>query len=135
MATYKGREGSISIGTVPAGGTVVGELRSFELNISTNLTDASRMGDQWTREESTQNKWTASLEVFWDKADVGQTALPIGTRVTLNLFPQGNGVDATDTMLSGLATVSEIGHKQSHDGLVERTISVTGYGALTESLI
>jgi hypothetical protein len=132
MATFKGREGSVSVGTVPAGGVAVGELRSFELTISANTTDASRMGDTWTREESTQNKWSASMELFWDSADAGQDLLLIGERVTLNLFPRGNTGAATDVVYTGVATITEIGHKQAHDGLVERTISVSGYGALTE---
>ena len=131
MATYKGKEGSVSVGTVPAGGVVVGELRSFDLTISANTTDASRMGDAWTREESTQNKWSASLEMFWDSADAGQDALLIGERVTLNLFPRGN-TTGSDVVYTGIATVTEIGQKQAHDGLIERTISVSGYGALTE---
>ena len=133
MATHKGREGSVTIGATP--GTAVGEVRSFELNISANLTDASRMGDEWAREESTQKKWSASIEMFWDLADTGQDLLIVGERVTVNLFPKGNGVGSTDTMYSGTATVSEVGHKQAHDGLIERTVSLTGYGALTESTI
>ena len=133
MATYKGREGSITIGSSP--GTALGELRSFELNVSANLTDASRMGDDWTREESTQNKWTASAELFWDSADAGQNLLVVGSRVTVSFFPQGNGAGATDVVYSGTATVSEVGQKQSHDNLVERSISLTGYGELTEGTI
>ena len=132
MAVYKGREGSVSVGTVPAGGTAVGELRSFELTITANTTDASRMGDQWTRDEATQNKWSATLEMFWDSADAGQDMLLIGERVTVNLFPRGNTGATTDVVYTGIGTVTEIGNKQSHDGLIERTISVSGYGAITE---
>ena len=131
MATYKGREGSVSVGA-GAGGTPVGELRSFELTISANTTDASRMGDSWTREDSTQNKWTASLELFWDHSDTGQDLLLVGERVQVYLFPQGNSGATTDIVYSGTATVTEVGHKQAHGGLVERTVSLSGYGALTE---
>lgn len=133
MGTYKGKEGSVTVGATP--GTAVGELRSFEVTTTANLVDASRMGDDWTREESTQNSWSGSMEVFWDPTDTGQDLLVVGDRVTLNLFPQGNGVGATDVYLSGIATISEVGHKQSHDNLVERSVSFKGYGALTEGTI
>jgi hypothetical protein len=133
MATYKGKEGTITVGVSP--GTALGELRSFEINTSANLVDASRMGDDWTRDESTQNSWSGSMDVFWDYEDAGQDLLTVGSRVELNLFPQGNGVGATDVVLSGQVTISEIGHKQAHDGLVERSISFKGYGALTEGVI
>lgn len=133
MATYKGKNGSVTVGASP--GTAVGEVRSFEVTQTANLVDSSRMGDDWTRDESTQNSWSGSLTLWWDHADAGQDLLLIGQRVTLNLFPQGNTVAATDIILSGQATISEIGHSQSHDGLVERTISFRGYGALTEGTI
>ena len=135
MATYKGREGSAHVGAAAGTAVSIGELRSFELTIGTNTTDASRMGDGWTREESTQNKWTASLELFYDPADAGQiAAVAVGSRITVHLFPQGRTA-GSDVVYSGTATVTEVGHKQAHNGLVERTISLAGYGAITEATV
>lgn len=133
MAVYKGREGSISIGVTP--GTSLGELRSFEFTTTANLVDASRMGDQWTRDEATQNTWTGSAELWFDDADAGQNLLVVGSRVTVRFFPKGSTVAPTDIIFSGDAVISEVGHKQAHDGLVERTVSLKGYGALIQATI
>lgn len=133
MSTYKGKEGSITIGASP--GTALGELRSFELTESANLVDVSRMGDDWTRDDSTQKSWSVSFDLWWDPDDAGQALIVAGDRVTLNLFPQGNGAGTDDIILSGLATISEVTQKQSHDNIVELSCSAKGYGALTKGTI
>lgn len=131
MAVYKGREGSVQLGAAASTATAIGEVRSFELTITANTTDASVMGSAWTREEATQNKWSATVEMFWDSGDAQQNALVAGSRVNVHFFPQGKTA-GTDVVYSGSATVTEVGRKQSHDGLVERTVSLAGYGAITE---
>lgn len=135
MATYKGKEGTVSIGATVGTATSVGELRSFEVETSANLVDVSRMGDAWTRDVSTQKSWRATLEMWWDHADTGQDLLVAGDLITLNLFPQGNGVALTDVYLSGQATIESVSQKQGHDTVIERTVVVKGYGALTEGTV
>ena len=124
MATYKGREGSMTFGA----GLVVSELRSFELETTANLVDASRMGDAWTREDSTQNSYSGSCSCFWDPADVGQAAATVGSRVAFEMFPRGD--TTTMRVYSGTATIEAVSLKQAHDGLVEAEIKFKGYGTL-----
>lgn len=135
MATFKGNIGTMSIGAVVATASAVGELRSFEIETKSASTEATRMGQVWEVHVPTINSWSGSAEVFWDAADVGQTALVVGTIVTLNAFPQGNGAPATDVYLFGTAIVESVSQKQTHDGLVERSVSFKGTGTLTQGTI
>lgn len=128
MATTKGKEGSIS-----AGGNVVGELRSFELTETANEVDTSTMGSDWTGVDSTQKSWKVSATMFWDAADTGQTALAVGDKVAVLLYPAGSTTGLTER--SGTALVASVGTAQSHDGIIERTIEMTGDGALTNDTV
>jgi hypothetical protein len=128
MATSKGKEGVVKIGTA-----VVGEVKSFELTETANEVDTSVMGDNWTGVDSTQSSWSVSASLFWDIADPGQTLIVVGSKVALKLYPQG----ATTGLLeqSGTALVTSLGQAQAHDGMVERTVEFKGDGALTKVVL
>jgi hypothetical protein len=135
MATFKGNLGTMSIGATVATAPVIGELRSFELETSSASTSATRMGQVWEVNVPTISAWQGSCEVFWDVADVGQVTLVVGTVVRMNMFPQGNGAPATDVYYFGDAIVEKVTNKQTHDGLVERSVSFKGTGALTQGTV
>lgn len=135
MATFKGKDGTMSIGAVVASAANVGELRSFELETKAATTEATRMGQDWEVHLPTIKSWSGSCEVFWDAPDLGQVAMVVGTVVTLNMFPAGNGAPATDVYYSGLAIVESVNQKQAHDGLVEMSVTFKGTGALTKGAI
>ena len=127
MATFKGREGSVRFA-----GNLVGEVTSFDCTFSASLVDSTRMGDNWTKDESPHQSWEGSLECFWDPADTGQTAADpalIGARVAAILYPKGSGV--TTSTITGTITVQEVGVKVMHDGLIGRSIKFKGYGSPT----
>ncbi len=135
MATFKGKDGTMSIGATPASAPAVGELRSFELETKSASADATRMGLDWETHVPTIKSWSGSADVFWDAADVGQTAIVVGTVVQMNMFPAGNGVGAADVYFYGNAIVETINRKQAHDGLVEASVTFKGTGALTQGVI
>jgi hypothetical protein len=130
MTVYKGREGTARIG-----GTTVGEVISWNVTVTANMQDASRMGDAWTRDESVSGSWSGDIEVFWDPADAGQSAAfggttIIGNRVTLNLYPRGvTGFPAVN--VTGTVTIEEMGLPQAFGELIKRTFKFKGYGAPT----
>ena len=128
MARHKGKEASVK-----ADSNAVGEVRSFELNVSANTADASTMGMDWTDTDCTQKSWSGSVVVFYDPDDTGQAPFIAGATVALELYPRaettGNGY------FCGNALITEIGTPVAHDGLIEQTFQFQGKGALTEPTV
>ena len=129
MATHKGSEGTLKVGT-----DSLAEIRSYSLEESADTLEDTSMGDSARTYKPSLTSFSGSLDVFWDELDTsGQGALSIGSEVTLNVFPEG---DATgDTYYTGSAIVTGVSRTASFDGLVEASISVQGNGALTESTV
>ena len=128
MATHKGSEGIIKVGT-----DSVLEIRSYSIEESADTLEDTSMGDSARTYKPSLTSFSGSLDVFWDEGDTGQSALSIGSEVTLNVYPEGD--TAGDTYYSGSAIVTGVSRTGSFDGLVEASISVQGNGALTESTV
>ena len=128
MATHKGSEGVIKVGT-----DSVLEIRSYSIEESADTLEDTSMGDSARTYKPSLTSFSGSLDVFWDEGDTGQSALSIGSEVTLNVYPEGD--TAGDIYYSGSAIVTGVSRTGSFDGLVEASISVQGNGALTESTV
>ncbi len=128
MATHKGSEGVIKVGS-----DSVLEIRSYSIEESADTLEDTSMGDSARTYKPSLTSFSGSLDVFWDETDTGQSALSIGSEVTLNVYPEGD--TAGDTYYSGSAIVTGVSRTGSFDGLVEASISVQGNGALTESTV
>ena len=127
MATRKGKEGVVKIGA-----STVGEVKSFELEVTANEVDVSTLGSGWTKTNSTQNSWSGTLEMFYDPTDLGQPAqIAVGTLVTLALYYEG--VTTGLKYDTGSALITSISRSQSFDGMVNQTVAFTGNGILTTS--
>jgi hypothetical protein len=128
MATFKGKDGILRIGSV-----VVGECRSFEITETANEVDTSRMGTDWTSVTSTQLSWKGSAQTWWDPLDGGQALLNIGTVVNVEFYPRGIGSGLN--RYTGSALITNVSRPQAFDGIVEATLEFTGTGALTKNLV
>ena len=128
MATHKGSEGVIKVGT-----DSVLEIRSYSIEESADTLEDTSMGDSARTYKPSLTSFSGSLDVFWDEGDTGQSALSIGSEVTLNVYPEGD--TAGDTYYSGSAIVTGVSRTGSFDGLVEASISVQGNGALTSTTV
>ena len=128
MATHKGSEGIIKVGT-----DSILEIRSYSIEESADTLEDTSMGDSARTYKPSLTSFSGSLDVFWDETDTGQNALSIGSEVTLNVYPEGDA--SGDTYYSGSAIVTGVSRTGSFDGLVEASISVQGSGALTESTV
>jgi len=129
MAQFHGSDGVVKIGT-----NVVAEVKGFDVNeqAATYRTNAPTMNNAAPAAtfKAGETSWTAKLDCYWDDTDTtGQEALTVGASVTVHLMPEGSAVGSAD--LNGSAIVTEVGIAVAHDGIVERTISVQGTGALT----
>ena len=125
MATHKGSEGTVKVGS-----NAVAEIRSYSIEESADTLEDTSMGDAARTYKPSLTSFSGSLDVFWDETDAsGQGALTIGSEVTLNVYPEGD--TAGDTYYTGSAIVTGVSRSASFDGLVEASISVQGNGALT----
>tara|TARA_R100001086_G_scaffold38827_2_gene17189 strand:+ start:571 stop:957 length:387 start_codon:yes stop_codon:yes gene_type:complete len=124
MATFSG-----SAGVVKAGGNAIGEIRSFSVEQSGDVIEDTKMGDSARTFKPSLTQFTASIEALFDDTDTAQTAMTIGSELAFLFQPEGSGSGAFQ--LSGTGIVTGISQSQSFDGLVERSFSVQGTGALT----
>jgi hypothetical protein len=128
MATHKGSEGIIKVGS-----DSVLEIRSYSIEESADTLEDTSMGDSARTYKPSLTSFSGSLDVFWDETDTGQSALSIGSEVTLNVYPEGDTTG--DTYYTGSAIVTGVSRTGAFDGLIEASISVQGNGALTESTV
>jgi len=124
MATFSG-----SAGVVKAGGNAIGEIRSFTVDQTGDTVEDTAMGDAARSYKATLNTFTASVDALFDDTDTAQTAMTIGASLAFLFQPEGSGSGAYQ--LSGTGIVTGISQTQSFDGLVERSFTVQGTGALT----
>lgn len=124
MATFSG-----SAGVVKAGGNTIGEIRSFTVDQTGDTVEDTAMGDAARSFKPTLNTFTASVDALFDDTDTAQTAMTIGSSLAFLFQPEGSGSGAYQ--LSGTGLVTGISQSQSFDGLVERSFTVQGTGALT----
>ena len=128
MATHTGSEGTIKVGA-----DTVGELRSFTLETTAETIEDTSMGDTNRSYKVGLKSFTGSASLFWDEADTGQTAIVVGTEITLNVYPEG--ASSGDTYYSGSAIVTGTTIASSFDGMVEAEVSFQGTGALTTTTV
>jgi len=129
MATHKGSEGTVKVGS-----NAVAEIRSYSLEETADTLEDTSMGDSARTYKSSLTSFSGSIDVFWDETDNdGQGALSIGSEVTLNVYPEGDTTG--DTYYTGSAIVTGVTRSGSFDGLVEASVSVQGTGALTQTTV
>jgi len=124
MATFSG-----SAGVVKAGGNAIGEIRSFTVDQTGDTVEDTAMGDTTRSFKATLSTFTASIDALFDENDTAQIAMTIGTELAFLFHPEGSGSGAYQ--LSGQGIITGISQTQSFDGLVERSFTVQGTGALT----
>ena len=125
MATHLGKEGTVQVGS-----NAIAEIRGFSIDETIDTVEDTSMGDASKSYLASIKDFSGSVVVLYDEADTnGQTALAVGSSVTLNFAPEGTA--SGDVKLTGTAIVTGKSVTSSFDGLVESTITVQGTGGLT----
>ena len=125
MATHLGKEGTVQVGS-----NAIAEIRGFSIDETIDTVEDTSMGDSSKTYLASIKDFSGTVDVLYDETDTnGQTALSLGSSVTLNFAPEGT--DSGDVKLTGTAIVTGKSVTSSFDGLVESTISVQGTGGLT----
>tara|TARA_R100000664_G_C2747782_1_gene135274 strand:+ start:1453 stop:1839 length:387 start_codon:yes stop_codon:yes gene_type:complete len=128
MANHKGSEGTVHVGT-----DAVAEIRSYSLDEAADNIEDTSMGDTARTYQVSLTSWSGSVDCFWDETDTAQTALSVGSSVTLKFYPEGT--TSGDTYYHGTALVTGKTITGSFDGMVEASISVQGTGAITTATV
>lgn len=80
-----------NLGVVDVDGTVVAEVRGYDLDTGSVSDDTTPIGQDWQRMSGALRTVSASIDATYDPADPGQLLLVAGATVTLKLTPQGIG--------------------------------------------
>tara|TARA_Y100000589_G_C26955905_1_gene548506 strand:- start:384 stop:773 length:390 start_codon:yes stop_codon:yes gene_type:complete len=125
MATHLGKEGTVQVGS-----NAIAEIRGFSIDETIDTVEDTSMGDSSKTYLASIKDFSGTVDVLYDETDTnGQTALSLGSSVTLNFAPEGT--DSGDVKLTGTAIVTGKSITSTFDGLVESTITVQGTGGLT----
>lgn len=128
MARYKGKDGAIEVA-----GSAVGEVESFDIELTVNEIDANVMGEDWTDVCPGQKSASGSISVLTDPNDAQQTALEEGATVALTLFPTG---DTTGLIqLAGNFMITSVGFSTSVGDLVKTSYNFRNQGTVTRSAV
>ena len=124
MAVHHGKEGEVVVG-----GSAVGELVSFTLETTGDVVESTKMADAAKTFIAGRTSFSGSLEMHFDEADSVQTQLTAGASITFKLLPEGGSTG--DRKYEGARVITGMSVSQPLDGIVARSVTFQGTGALT----
>ena len=124
MAVHHGKEGEVVVG-----GSAVGELVSFTLETTGDVVESTKMSDAAKTFIAGRTSFSGSLEMHFDEADSVQTQLTAGASITFKLLPEGGSTG--DRKFEGSSVITGMSVSQPLDGIVTRSVTFQGTGALT----
>ena len=128
MATHHGKEGVVTVG-----GTGVGELTGFTLETTGDVVEDTALTDSAKSFVSGRTSFSGTLEMHYDEADAQQETLTAGSSISFVLLPEGN--DTGDQSFSGTGIVTGMSINNTMDGIVARSVTFQGTGALTKGTV
>ena len=124
MAVHHGKEGEVVVG-----GSAVGELVSFTLETTGDVVESTKMSDAAKTFVAGRTSFSGTLEMHFDEADSVQTQLTAGASITFKLLPEGGSTG--DRKFEGASVITGMSVSQPLDGIVTRSVTFQGTGALT----
>jgi len=128
MATHHGKEG-----VVTAGGTAVGELTGFTLETTGDVVEDTNLSDATKSFVAGRTSFSGTLEMHYDETDAQQETLTAGSSISFVLLPEGN--TSGDQSFTGTGIVTGMSINNTMDGIVSRSVTFQGTGALTKSTV
>jgi hypothetical protein len=139
MTQYHGKDGAIYTGA-----NEIGEVTDFSLDVSVEtyqtIEPTLSDPDPWITHAPGARSWTATIEAKYDHGDTnGQEALMADllatdqTTASFTVYPTGNtsGHDA----ISGTGVITGLSSSTGIGGIVNRTFTIQGSGALVYSAV
>ena len=124
MATHHGKEG-----VVTAGGSGIGELTGFTLETTGDVVEDTALTDATKSFVAGRTSFSGTLEMHFDETDSAQTQMTAGASLTFKLLPEGSS--SGDRKFEGSGIVTGMSVNQPLDGVVARSVTFQGTGALT----
>ena len=124
MAVHHGKEGEVVVG-----GTAVGELVSFTLETTGDVVESTKMSDSAKSFIAGRTSFSGTLEMHFDEADSVQTQLTAGASITFKWLPEGSSTG--DRKFEGESVITGMSVSQPLEGIVTRSVTFQGTGALT----
>jgi len=129
MAVHTGSEGTVKVGS-----SVIAELKSYTIEESGDTIETTALGDTSRTYVAGLKTFTGTIECYWDETDSsGQGAMTVGSQITINFYPEGDG--AGDTYYTGSAIITGRSVTGTTDGTVDRSFTIQGTGALSETTV
>tara|TARA_R100000805_G_C3619715_1_gene122973 strand:+ start:1298 stop:1684 length:387 start_codon:yes stop_codon:yes gene_type:complete len=124
MAVHHGKEGEVVVG-----GSAVGELTNFTLETTGDVVESTKMADGAKSFVAGRTSFSGTLDMHFDEADSVQTQLTAGASITFKLLPEGGSTG--DRKFEGDGIITGMSVTQPLDGIVARSVTFQGTGALT----
>ena len=128
MATHHGKEG-----VVTAGGTGIGELTGFTLETTADVVEDTQLSDSTKSFVAGRTSFSGTLEMHYDETDSPQQTLTAGSSISFILLPEGNS--SGDESFTGTGIVTGMSVNNPMDGIVSRSVTFQGTGALTRGTV
>jgi hypothetical protein len=128
MATHHGKEG-----VVTAGGTAIGELTGFTIETTGDVVEDTQLSDSTKSFLAGRTSFSGTLEMNYDETDAQQETLTAGSSISFVLLPEGN--TSGDQSFTGTGLVTGMSINNTMDGIVSRSVTFQGTGALTKSTV
>lgn len=131
MATTTGSSGVVKLQVSGTTVAVVGEVRSYTIDGSTDTIEDSVMGDTARTYKAGLENSTVTLECYWDDSDAQQLVLDNRASIDFEIYPTGTGTG--EKYYSGTGVVTSRSITAAFDGMVEASFSLQVSGAVTEA--
>ena len=128
MATHHGKEG-----VVTAGGTAIGELTGFTIETTGDVVEDTQLSDSEKSFLAGRTSFSGTLEMHYDETDAQQETLTAGSSISFVLLPEGNTTG--DQSFTGSGIITGMSINNTMDGIVSRSVTFQGTGALTKSTV
>ena len=124
MATHNGSEGLVHIGTA-----LLGNLKTWSITENATMIDTTVLSSAAQTFSTGTTSFSGSAECFLDETDGAQTALTVGSSVTVKFYFEGSA--SGDSFYSGTCLVESIDRSAAMDDIVGVSFSFRGTGALS----
>ena len=122
------------LGVVKFGTNAVAEVKSFNIEESGTETDTSILGNCQTQSEVTSVTTNVSIEVFYAPGDAAQTAMVVGAKAAIELYPEGE-VATKNYLSSTEAVVLSRSMEVTHGDMLSRSLTLKCNEALTSGTV
>jgi hypothetical protein len=123
MGRHTGKNGMFKIGS-----DTILDLRGFDITETVSDSDTTACGDAAANHETLTTSFSGSVDVLHNSDDTVQS-VRAGDVIAFQGYTEGNA--SGREVVSGSATVTEVGRSMTYNSEVTKKISIKGRGALS----